>query len=463
MKATAQVPLENFTDLLLDAICVVDRDGNFLYVSAASEKIFGYRPDEMIGRNMITFIHPGDRKRTLNAVNEIMAGEPKPHFENRYVRKDGSTAHIMWSARWSESDRVRVAVARDVTERKHAESLQAAIYAISDAANILGDLEGLFQRIHQVVDDLLCATNFVVAVYDAQMQGLDFPYQAHPFRSAPHVEALISSLLTDRVIHAGQSLLLTSDDLLSQFNEPISPDIANWLAVPIKSQNEVFGALLVLSSADHMRFSEQDMELLQFVAAQVATAMERKKIVLRLEHMAQYDQLTDLPNRTLFLDRLQTALRKAHRSRTRLAVLYLDLDKFKQVNDTYGHIVGDRLLQEVARRLTGCIRESDTVSRLGGDEFVVLLENIRQSGDVERVAGKIHLALSARYDFPGASFQIFTSIGTALYPDNGTSELELMSYADNAMYKTKKMSLSAEDGPRPPEGAGITDQALIRG
>ena len=88
MKKISHAPPHNFTDLLLDAVCVVDRDGYFLFVSAASERIFGYKPEEMIGRAMIEFVHPGDREKTLNTVNEIMSGELKPYFENRYVRKD---------------------------------------------------------------------------------------------------------------------------------------------------------------------------------------------------------------------------------------------------------------------------------------------------------------------------------------------------------------------------------------
>lgn len=180
MKKISHAPPHNFTDLQLDAVCVVDRDCYFLFVSAASEQIFGYKPEEMIGRAMIEFVHPGDKEKTLNTVNEIMGGELKPYFENRYVRKDGKTAHIMRSARWSESEQVRVAVARNVTERKRAESMQAAVYAISEAANTPGDLTALFHHIHEIVDELLLATNFIVALYDAQNDKLHYPYYAHP-------------------------------------------------------------------------------------------------------------------------------------------------------------------------------------------------------------------------------------------------------------------------------------------
>jgi PAS domain S-box-containing protein len=117
------LPPIDISDLLLDAICTVDADGNFLSVRGACETIFGYRPEEMIGKPMIEFVYEEDRPRTLQAVQRVMAGYLQRHFENRYVRKDGRLVHIMWSARWSPQDNMRVAVARDVTQRRDSEAL----------------------------------------------------------------------------------------------------------------------------------------------------------------------------------------------------------------------------------------------------------------------------------------------------------------------------------------------------
>jgi PAS domain S-box-containing protein len=123
MKITDNTPLLNIFDLLLDAICVVDTNGCFVSVSGACERIFGYTPEEMIGKPMIDMVFPEDRERTLQAVDKILAGYLQRHFENRYVRKDGRLVHIMWSARWSEADQMRVAVARDVTDRTSADGI----------------------------------------------------------------------------------------------------------------------------------------------------------------------------------------------------------------------------------------------------------------------------------------------------------------------------------------------------
>ena len=165
---------------------------------------------------------------------------------------------------------------------------------------------------------------------------------------------------------------------------------------------------------------------------------ERKHMEDRLEHMAQHDALTNLPNRSLFSDRLQNAINQAKRDNSRLAVLSIDLDRFKPVNDSCGHHVGDLLLQAVAQRMLESIRESDSVGRIGGDEFLVLLPSFDEINDAERVAQKIHRALAQPFEFADYEPQSISScIGIALYPDHGESQLELLKNADSAMYEAK--------------------------
>ena len=122
-------------DLLLDAVCIVQADSRIVFVSAAFERIFGYTPQEVVGRRMLDMLHPDDLPATQGQVASVMAGDLQLQFENRYVRKDGPIAHILWTARWLPDRQVRLAVAHDITERKRHESLQAALYAISEAAH----------------------------------------------------------------------------------------------------------------------------------------------------------------------------------------------------------------------------------------------------------------------------------------------------------------------------------------
>ncbi len=159
---------------------------------------------------------------------------------------------------------------------------------------------------------------------------------------------------------------------------------------------------------------------------------------LKLAYGAQYDGLTDLPNRNLFRDRLKQALSHAQRSRQKLAVLFLDLDRFKEVNDTLGHTVGDRLLQSVAQRLIACVRGSDTVCRHGGDEFLVLLAQVAHARDAGQTAEKILAALGEPHRIDGHELHVTASIGIGIYPDDGTEAAVLMRNADIAMYAAKE-------------------------
>lgn len=433
--------LATVMDQLIDAVCVVDVQGRFLFVSAAGEAIFGYSLEEMRGRRMIELVHPEDRARTLNAVVEIVAGTHRPNFENRYVRKDGSVVHIMWTAQWSAEHEVRVAVARDVTEHRRAENLRAAIYAISEAAHDSSDLELMFERIHEIVGSLLPTSGFFVALFDAQAGLLDFAYHADVSRPAPPPQTLHDGLLSARVVRHGEALLLRPEDRLqgpAANAIDIGSGTVDWLGVPLKGRDGITGALVVQNQPGEPRYMQADLELLQFVSAQIATAIERKKWESLLKHSAQHDALTALPNRALLLDRLQKALARSRRDGSHLAVLYIDLDRFKQINDLYGHAAGDLLLQETARRLQAAVRESDTVGRMGGDEFLVLLGDMPWPNHANVVAEKILAALKEPYDLDGRQADISPSIGWASAPVHGTDHRLLIRLADEAMYAAKR-------------------------
>lgn len=434
-------PLKNVLDLLLDAICIVDVEDRFVFVSAAFERIFGYKPEEVVGTRMLDLVFPEDRKKTGNVIAQVMNGQPKPHFENRYVHKDGHVINIMWSARWSAVDQVRIAVARDITELKHAQSMQSALHAIAEAAHSTADLMALFRRIHAIIGELLPARNFFVALYDSKRDELSFPYFVDAYDQPPAPRKLDSGTFTAVVVRTGRPLLFqrgtrTLPEGASEHT--IGHASIDWLGVPLTTQTGTIGALVLQSYTGEVCYGDKDKQLLQFVSTQVATAIERKQADTWLQYIARHDQLTDLANRELFHSRLEEALENIHGGDSQLAALYIDLDKFKQVNDNYGHAVGDLLLQEVAHRITHCVRGSDLVSRLGGDEFVVLLNRINQSEQALRVAEAIRASLNQPFELAGNHVQISTSIGIALYPEHGDECKLLMRRADDAMYCVKR-------------------------
>ncbi len=409
-------------DLLLDALCIVDRDGYIRYISSSGHRIFGYQPDEMIGRAVLDFVHPDDQHRTACAVEEILQGDPKLNFENRYVRKDGSTVHIMWSARWSDDKQVRVGLARDITERKQAEARQSAIYAISEAVHHADNLSSLFAVIHDIVDGLLATPIFTVALVDPDSNTLDVHY------NADHLEE-------DVLDSKSAASELCVQLMQSEATKLVRPDV---LGIQLMSSEGVYGAVLLQRYPGGTHFSEHDEELLDFVGVQIAAAVERKRMLSQLEYMASYDQLTGLPSRHIVLDRMQTALSRVAREQGILAILYLDLDKFKEVNDLYGHGAGDEVLVLVANRMIECVRASDTVGRMGGDEFVVLLDTIKYPSDAVVIVEKIRTTLSEPYELSVATVNLIPSIGVAFYPDHGEDMESLISSADSEMYAEKK-------------------------
>jgi diguanylate cyclase (GGDEF)-like protein len=164
---------------------------------------------------------------------------------------------------------------------------------------------------------------------------------------------------------------------------------------------------------------------------------ERKQIYQRLAHSAHYDMLTQLPNRILLFERISQALSRAKRNQSRLALLFIDLDKFKPINDLHGHAIGDLLLEEAAKRMLGSLRDSDSVGRIGGDEFMVLLPEISSESDASAVAEKIRAAINQPFLLSGKTLVISSCIGIALFPEHGVEVAELAKNADAAMYQAK--------------------------
>jgi len=281
MPVDLQALYPKLINLLLDAVFVVDVDNRIVFVSDACEALLGYRADELTGTSISDYWHPDDLTITRDSVHRVMKGQPHVDFSNRYIRKDGSVVHIMWSAHWSEEEGVRIGVARDVTVLRKAEA--------------------------------------------------------------------------------------------------------------------------------------------------------------ELRFLAHHDPLTGLTNRSLFYDRLDSGLRAAHRHRSGLALLFLDMNDFKCINDVHGHAVGDRVLCTVARRLEGCVRETDTVARMGGDEFTVLLTDIQSADAVSEKVAQIlaRLAEPLGAEFGGIAMPS-CSIGVACYPADGEDADTLLSHADGDMYRMKR-------------------------
>ena len=242
-------------------------------------------------------------------------------------------------------------------------------------------------------------------------------------------------IITKHIISSGQTILSTPSNpyLDEQKNGPCC-----LLGIPLKSKSYFTGALVVQTDSDSCVYSEKDQALLEFVSSEISIAIERHHLINRLRHQAEYDSLTGVPNRELLQDRLKTAISRARREQDQIAIFYIDLLRFKQVNDQLGHQVGDQLLQAVAARLLGSIRETDTVARQGGDEFVILVEQVKDYNDLVLINEKINQAFNTPFALGSHHIQIGVSVGLAIYPEHGENEQLLLQHADQHMYQVKK-------------------------
>jgi len=212
-----------------------------------------------------------------------------------------------------------------------------------------------------------------------------------------------------------------------------------WTTEDVSARREAQLALMQAHEELENRVAERTAELAETNLRLQEEVAERQQAEERVMHLANHDALTGLPNRRLLIDRLGQALALAHRENHQVAVLFMDLDRFKTINDSLGHMKGDALLQNVARRLSETLREGDTVSRLGGDEFVIVLPSLDQPKAAEKVALKLVDALAPPIDLGGQELRVSASIGISLFPEDGRDTETLLRNADSAMYHAKDM------------------------
>ena len=265
-----------------------------------------------------------------------------------------------------------------------------------------------------------------VAVYQASPDGQDFIFTAFN-RAAERIENMRrEDLIGKNVVEVFPSIM--EFGLLEVFRRVWKSGVAEHFPVSFYQGGHVAGwrenYVYKLLNGD--------------IVAIYDDVTKEKQAQEQIYHLAHHDILTGLPNRALFFDRLQQSITAAKRGKAYLALMFLDLDNFKPVNDTLGHDVGDLLLKEVAKRLLKCVRESDTIARMGGDEFVVLLPAIEAEQDAILVAEKILSALGQPFDLAGHGIQTSSSIGIAVYPEHGGNENLLIKNADIAMYCAKR-------------------------
>lgn len=385
---------------MLDAIFLVQDHGQIVFVNQAACAILGYRPEELVGRNLREFIYSKDLASTEAAMAKVLQGQHSRNFENRYVRKDGTIAHLQWSAYWMAEEQIRIGVARDVTERVQLSRTYESMAELATAAHHSGTLE------------MLCNSFYAI--------------------------------LQHRTFCRGLALVLDGGRWSNVACGEMAQEAAALRHYPLEQAGIQLGELQISLENRH----NDDDQILRFAAMQASAAIQRITLQAELLDAAQYDELTGLPNRRLFQDRVQSAILRARRDSSGGALLFIDLNNFKAINDEHGHDVGDLLLKTIAARISLCVRSVDTVARIGGDEFVAVLESVASREQAEVVIDKIRHAVAQPVLLNAVRLHPSASIGLALYLQHGDSLRELMRHADVEMYADKMRQKSATGGVR---------------
>lgn len=399
------------------SIIATDAQGRITVFNSGAERMLGFSASEMIGRRSVLDLHDANElaeraavlssefRRTISGLDVLVLRAALEDVEERewtYVRADGERRTVQVSVTALRNDDGAITgflhVSTDVTERRQAEEMlrhqSAAMTASMDGMGILNErLEFTY------VNDALAK------LYAFPKPQLMLGKPLHELYDASNNERFTSTII------------------------PAVHTRGRWRGEAVGKRRDGFSF-------------PQEISLTAIedggMVCVVRDITERTYAEEQIKHLAYHDALTGLPNRLLFKDRLTVALSHAQRDQNWLAVLFLDLDRFKIINDSLGHNVGDQLLQAVAARVQSCLRDSDTVARLGGDEFTLLLPALAKSEDAAVVAQKILEAVRYPFHIEGREFFITTSIGISLYPEDGADAATLIKNADTAMYQAKE-------------------------
>ncbi|MCK9391585.1 MAG: PAS domain S-box protein [Syntrophales bacterium] len=395
----------------------VAQDGKLVFLNPVTSQLIGYSSEELMRRSFLDFIHPDDQNLVIGNYLKRLKGEDfQPRYTFRYLDKNGAI-------HWMEIGAVRIEWAgrpatlnfcTDITDRKRVEE------ALRESE----------MKYRLVVDNMVD----VITITD---MNLRFTYvspsimRLRGFTVAEVMEQTLEQVMTP------ESLQIVA----KAFEEEMKLD-AGGTVDPLRSlileleQYRKDGSIVLIES--HMSFLRDEAQKVVGIISLNRDITDRKQAEEKIRQLAYHDTLTGLPNRKLFSDRLGIALAQAQRNQKGVAVTMIDLDNFKDVNDTLGHDVGDLLLKAAAARLSAALRKGDTVARFGGDEFVLILPDLKGIEDVIQVAQKIVDSFRTPFLIDTHQLIVTTSIGIAVYPHDGTDNDILLKNADKAMYQAKQ-------------------------
>ncbi len=420
------------------------------------QKLFGYESQEVgaYADSWTSRIHPEDAPRVKSQVDAAIATGAKAWAgEYRLRRKDGSYADVYDRGLLMHDTAGRavriIGAIMDISERKHAEGRvrvhaerQAAIARFGQFALGRPSAEELYTEAARA---LRCEGVDAVSLLEMFAERREYLVRATqgegPHASLGQKGAMAPDSVWPEILRENAPRIAGKKYLAGR---PLDKPWRAWLRTmgsavyaPVRDDDKPVAMLCIYAVQEHA-FGAEDVRFAEAVGNVLSSALQRQKAEARLAHLAQFDALTGLPNRTLLQDRVGQSVVQSRRRQCHTGVLFVDLDRFKLVNDTLGHHQGDALICQVGQRLLACVRAGDTVGRISGDEFAVVLADMARPDDAALVGQKILEALAAPFDLGGNEAYITASIGIAVYPGDGDDAETLLKNADMAMYRAKE-------------------------
>ncbi len=433
-----------------DMVFLVDaRTSTYVDFNETACRTLGYRRDEMLGMDTQRVRMDRTREELAEDYRALVDAAPGASTTSvgTYRRKDGSTFPVEVTRRLLETrdGGVVVATARDLTERRRAEQSQAAhhryqerIARFGQSALVKSEPSELMKKAVQSLLEALVAETVAYLEPESHTGELVLRAVVGVAGAAPGSVAGKPGEPIRQVLASGNRLLTEGAKLPLAW----AAELKSVALVPVRSDDKVRGVLCV-GYRQPNAFGTEEVNFIEATASVLSTALQRIDSEVRLAYLAQFDSLTGLPNRALFADRFSQMIVQAARRSLPLAVLFIDLDEFKLVNDTLGHAGGDALLKEVAVRLQSTVRGGDTVARISGDEFAIVLADLARPEDAALVAQKVIDRLSAAVDVHGKEVFVTASVGIAAFPADGADAEALIGAADAAMYRAKQSGRNA--------------------
>ena len=458
----AQRRTQELIEALPNPIFFKSTDGRYLGVNKAWEAYFGVPREQFLGKT-VHDLYPNDPEvaQRLHAMDqELWQRLGEQEYETEITTPDGRRHDtIYYKATYSDRDGSvagLIGTIVDITERKRAERLQTLQYAIT---RVLAESESITDAMPQFIRtvcehlDFACGARWL---YD----GTDLVLHCHEtwgIDEAPVQEFLATNKAATVALDAEHQGFVrrayatgtpvwiedaASDPGFTRRPWAEQAGLHGALAFPIVIGNDMLGVMEFFWGEARER-DQRVLDLAQALGSQIGQFMTRKQAEETLKFVATHDSLTGIPNRMVFHQRLDHALSLAQRQKGKLGLMFIDLDRFKLVNDSLGHDAGDALLRDIARRLKASVRGSDTVARFGGDEFVVLVEGLPEALHAGTIARKLLDAISAPMMLKEREVRVTASIGISTFPEDGADAATLLKNADFAMYRAKEQGKNA--------------------